>query len=183
MEKSPYLIVNRLILRGITKDYEATFKEGLNIIWGDMDSGKSSILNIIDYCMGGSNNSLLYEEITSKARIAFLEVDLNGKVFTFERDIFEPTAPVKVYSTYFSDLTSTFPRLLAAASNKEMPDGWLSNFILESLGIARIKIKESKKEDSDSDRLSFRDLMKLLYLKQTKVSSDSLLNHGNPAVF
>lgn len=184
MEVSPYLLVNKLVIQGITNSYEAKFKEGLNLIWGDMDSGKSSILNLIDYCLGGKNNNLLYGEMTAKGRIAFLEINLNGSIFTFARDILYEAAAIRVFSGAYSEHFGRFPMLMASAPNQEMPDGWVSDFILENLGIAKVRIKESRlREDASSDRLSFRDLMKLLYLKQTQVGSDSLLNFSNPAVF
>ena len=159
METSPYLIVQRLIVQGKSKSYYSKFEEGLNLIWGDMDSGKSSILNLIDYCLGGKNLNLLYDEMASHGRIALLELDLNGKIYTFERDILNENGPIKVH-TGASELRSTkFPMLMSASSTKEMPDGWVSDFILDNLGIPKVKIKESRiREDSDSDRLSFRDL-------------------------
>jgi hypothetical protein len=173
-----------MVLKGITGNYEATFKEGLNIIWGDMDSGKSSILNVIDYCLGGSNKKLLYEEITAKARRAFIEISLNGQTFTIERDIFEPKSAIKVYSGDFSSIAELFPRFMSPDSQGQAPDGWISDFLLENLGIARVKIKESSvRADANEDRLSFRDLMKLMYLKQTLVGSDSLMDAGNPALY
>lgn len=185
MEVSPYLIVRKLIIQGAIKRYEAIFKEGLNLVWGDMDSGKSSILNLIDYCLGGKNENLLYGEMKSSGRVAYLEIDLNGKVFTFEREILSARSPIRVYTGYFDERNTHFPLILAAASTDTVaPDGWVSDFILENLGIARVSIKESRtREDSSSDRLSFRDLMKLMYLKQTRVGSDALLNFQSPTVF
>lgn len=181
---SPYLIVKKLIIRGITKNYSFEFEEGLNIIWGDMDSGKSSILNLIDYCLGGSNKNLTYSEIISKGRTAYLEVDLNGEIFTLERNILDIKAAVKAYSSPYSKIEHNFPKILSVNAQQKMPDGWLSDFILESLGIPTVKIRESSnRENADSDRLSFRDLMKLMYLSQTKVGADSLLDFTNPAVF
>ncbi|HAI1438682.1 TPA: AAA family ATPase [Escherichia coli] len=53
MSKSPYILVKNIHLQGLSKSYFAEFKPGLNVIWGDMDTGKSSILNLIDYCLGG----------------------------------------------------------------------------------------------------------------------------------
>lgn len=183
MKNNPYLLIERLILRGVTKNYEANFKPGLNIVWGDMDTGKSSILNLIDYCFGGSSDGLRYAEISANARVVFLEVDLNGTVVTIERDILEPKGPVRVYSGRYDEIGALFPRFMSASSAAEMPDGWLSDFVLECLSIPRVLIKESKKEDAESDRLSFRDLMKLIYLKQTRVGSDNLLDHANPVLF
>jgi hypothetical protein len=185
METSPYLIITRLIIQGAIKQYEAKFEEGLNLIWGDMDSGKSSILNLIDYCLGGKNNDFLYGEMRANARIAYLEVDLNGKVYTFERDILSEKSPIRVYTGCYEDRDRNFPLMMAASSSDESaPDGWISDFILDNLGIAKVSIKESRfRENADSDRLSFRDLMKLMYLKQTRVGSDALLNYQSPTVF
>jgi DNA repair exonuclease SbcCD ATPase subunit len=184
MEISPYIVVSRLIIQGTTKQYVAKFEEGLNLIWGDMDSGKSSILNLIDYCLGGKNSNLLYGEMKTNGRVAFLEVDLNGKVFTFERDILSDSGPIRVYTGAFENRSANFPMLMSASPQKDMPDGWVSDFILDNLGVAKVAIKESRfRDDAPSDRLSFRDLMKLLYLKQTRIGSDVLLDYQSPAVF
>lgn len=185
MDISPYLIVNKVIVQGFKKNYEAHFEEGLNLIWGDMDSGKSSILNLIDYCLGGNNEKLLYGEMKTYGRIAFLEVDLNGKIYTFERDILSSDSFVRIYTGIYAERSSHFPLLVSASStDRAAPDGWISDFILDCLGIPKVTIKESRKrEDSSSDRLSFRDLMKLLYLKQTRVGSDNLLDFQSPVVF
>lgn len=149
-----------------------------------MDSGKSSILNLIDYCFGGKNSNLLYGEMAAHGRVALLEVNLNGSVYTLERDILSAEGPVKVHTGGYASQATKFPMLMSASSNKEMPDGWLSDFILDNLGIPKVKIKESKnRDDANSDRLSFRDLMKLLYLKQTRVGSDSLMDFQNPTLF
>lgn len=184
MEFSPYLLVRKLIVKGIDSSYEAVFKEGLNVIWGDMDCGKSSILNLIDYCLGGSNSNLLYEEMSARGRSVQLEVDLSGTICTFQRSISHAESAIMVYMCGLDEIENAFPMLMSGSSTQEMPDGWVSDFILDSLGIAKVSIKESRyRDDANSDRLSFRDLMKLLYLKQTKVGADSLLNHGNNALF
>ncbi|WP_298187583.1 AAA family ATPase [uncultured Pseudomonas sp.] len=184
MDSNPSLIVHRLILMGIDGIYEAKFKLGLNIIWGSMDSGKSTIPHMINYCLGGSNKKILYDEVKAKVRTLFLELSLNGNIYTVERALNEPKSAVKVYSCNFDNRGEVFPQFMAADSNGNMPDGWLSDFILESLGIARVKVKESlTRPDADEDRLSFRDLMKLMFLKQTDVGSDGLLDYKNQAVF
>ncbi|WP_455917004.1 AAA family ATPase [Pantoea agglomerans] len=181
---SPYIFVKKIVIHGVNSSYEAKFEDGINLIWGDMDCGKSSILNLIDYCLGGSNDTLSYGEILAKGRVAYLEVDLNGNVITFERPISDSSAPVKAYRVAYSLILTTYPMLLSADSQKSLPDGWISDFILDALGIPKVSIKESRyRDEANSDRLSFRDLMKLMYLKQTKVGADSLLNYGNPTVF
>lgn len=70
-EKSPYIFIHKIIIHGLDNSYKAEFKDGINLIWGDMDCGKSSILNLIDYCLGGSNETLAYGEILAKGRVAY----------------------------------------------------------------------------------------------------------------
>lgn len=184
MESKPSLIISELILVGVNGTYNSSFRNGLNIIHGSMDSGKSTILHMINYCLGGSNKKILYDEVTSKVRSIFLELKLNGKTFTLERPLMEKNSAVKVYSSDYAGHGEVFPQFMSPDSSGNMPDGWLSDFILEHLGIARVKIKESSNRiDADEDRLSFRDLMKLMFLKQTDVGSDSLLDFKNQAVF
>lgn len=167
----------------MTKDYEVIFSEGLNVVWGDMDSGKSSILNLVDYCFGGSNDLLRYAEISANARIVYLQVDLNGTRVTIERDLIDPSGAVRVFSGEYSEIGELFPRLMSASPSEKMPDGWLSDFVLECLNIPRVKIKQSKRDEASADRLSIRDLFKLMYLRQTRVGSDNLLDYANPVLF
>ena len=178
---SSYLIINKILIKGIDQVYHCEFEEGLNIIWGDMDSGKSSILNLIDYCLGGKGTDLDYDEIKSKGRIAYLEANLNGKITTFERVLHHDDSLIKVYNSPFTEIDSVYPKLCSPDLTTEQPDGWISDLILEKLNIPKVKIKESKvRDNATSHRLSFRDLMKLLYLKQKKVASENLMDAANP---
>lgn len=184
MSKSPYIIVKNIHLQGLNKTYFAEFKSGLNVIWGDMDTGKSSILNLIDYCLGGSNRHLMYGEIKAGARIAFLEIDLNGNVCTFERIIADENAPIKAYNCAYEEISQHFPIILSPKSDEDLPDGWVSDFILDKLTISKVKIRESTRNpDSRAHRLSFRDLMKHIYLRQTKIGAETLYDYTNPPLF
>ncbi|EDS7766808.1 AAA family ATPase, partial [Salmonella enterica subsp. enterica serovar Blockley] len=68
-----YLRIERLILVGSRKNYFVEFEDGLNIIHGDSDTGKSSILEFIDYLLGGSSIELA-DEIISSVDYAALEI-------------------------------------------------------------------------------------------------------------
>jgi len=170
---------------GVNKEYICTFENGLNLIWGDMDSGKSSILNLIDYALGGGFNELQldYDELRSKGRYIQLEVAFNEKVVTLERILGSSSNVIKVYHCERDNINTVYPLICSASSKIVEPDGWISDTILDLLAIPKVKIKESKKrDDSESDRLSFRDLMKLIYLKQKKVANDTLMDAANPYV-
>jgi len=181
--ESSYLLIERLIVQGIQQQYSCNFTQGVNVIWGDMDSGKSSILNLIDFCLGGNGNELDYDEIKLKGRTVYLQVDLNGSVVTFERVLHFEDSIIKIYNSTYEEKDSVYPKICSPTSSIEQPDGWVSDYILEKLNIPKVKIKESKfRDDANSYRLSFRDLSKLLYLKQKKVASENLMDAANGAL-
>ncbi|EFL1607381.1 AAA family ATPase, partial [Escherichia coli] len=68
-----YLNINSLILVGVRKNYVTTFYKGLNVIYGDSDTGKSSILEFINYLLGASSIDLA-DEIKTSVNYAALEV-------------------------------------------------------------------------------------------------------------
>lgn len=180
--KSPTIIINQLCLVGIRKNYTVPFHPGLNIIHGDSDTGKSSILDLINYCFGGYNIDM-YDELRSSGKYCLLEVCLNGKIYTIRRDIFEPNKNIEVYSTPIVDMNSVFPLEYSPNFTRKGEEGFISDFFLDALSIPRIEIKQApSKPDSKMIRLSFRDIMKYNVLSQDDVGSKQLLDGTNFAV-
>jgi len=180
---SPKLVINKLILKGHEKDYVVSFSLGINIIYGDSDSGKSSILNLIDYLLG-AKKIYMYEEIEKHGKYALLEVELNDKTYTIKRDIFKPEDFIEVFSTGIENIDDLFPALYGPNYQKEGPAGYFSDFLLSALNIPLVKIKQSPtKADSDLTRLSFRDIFKYCYLDQDDVGSRNILDSNQPVVF
>ena len=105
---SPKIIINQLLLIGTRKNYSVPFHPGLNIIHGDSDTGKSSILDLIDYCLGGKDIDM-YDELQSSAEYCLLEVSLNDKIFTISRDIFDSGKNIKIYSADILGMDTVFP--------------------------------------------------------------------------
>ncbi len=181
--ESPKLIINKLVLKGHQKDYVIPFKVGINIIYGDSDSGKSSILNLIDYLLG-AKKVYMYEEIEKHGKYALLEVELNNKLYTIKRDIFKPEDFIEVFATNIESIGDLFPSLYGPNYQKEGPAGYFSDFLLNALNIPLVRIKKSpSKADSEVIRLSFRDLFKYCYLDQDDVGSRDILDKKNPSVF
>ncbi|WP_241170472.1 AAA family ATPase, partial [Serratia marcescens] len=96
------LRILRLIIVGIRKNYVTTFHNGLNIIYGDSDTGKSTILELINYTLGSKNIDLA-DEINSSALYVSAEYIINGSPYTFKRDIFNKNNPIEVYPCKFED--------------------------------------------------------------------------------
>ncbi|MGG0240764.1 hypothetical protein [Bacillus rhizoplanae] len=180
--KSPLLLVQKLVLVGVRKNYTVNFNDGLNIIYGDSDTGKSSILNLIDYLLGAKEVQM-YEEIEKSGKYALLQVKLNNKVYTIKRDIFNPSEYIEVYHATIEDMDNVFPKLYGHNYSKEGPAGFFSDFLLQSLNLPLIKVRKAPtKQDSELSRLSFRDLFKFCYIDQDVVGSRYLLDIQNYAV-
>jgi energy-coupling factor transporter ATP-binding protein EcfA2 len=181
--KSPKMFISKLVLKGRNKDYTVEFKKGLNVIYGDSDTGKSSILNIINYLLGYKKIKL-YSELESNGLYALLEVYLNDKLYTIKRDIFKPSETVEIYPAKVEDIDKIFPMEFSPDYSKSGPSGFFSDFLMDSLGIPRIKVKQApSKADSDMIRLSFRDIFKFCYMNQDDVGSEYLLDSNNWSVF
>ena len=82
----PSLVVTRaLVQRGQLTAYDERFHSGVNIVRGENSSGKSTILNLIFYGLGGDLADWSAEALLCSR--VMLEVQLNGKTATLSRDI------------------------------------------------------------------------------------------------
>lgn len=178
MLSSPSIVVKNLRIKGAVRDYEIPFKEGVNIIWGDVDSGKSSILSLIAYALGASNFDS-YEEVLEHGREVRLRVQLNKKDFIFQRSLLDKRQHILCHHDEINDYVA--PKVLAADIDGDAPDGYISFYILDLLALPRTKVRKSpSKTESTMDRIGFKDLLKFLYLKQKDVAADTLLNMSDP---
>jgi len=176
--KIPKLKVNFLVLVGTQKDYVVSFDAGLNIIYGDSDTGKSSILNLINYCLGASSLDT-YEEIEMKGQHCLLEVDFLGITYTIKRDIFNPKAEIEVYRTTYNSIEETFPKFYSPNYVQISEDGNFSEFLLQAMRIPLVRIKEApSKEVTKMVNLSFRDIFKYCYLDQDRIGSKKLFGEN-----
>jgi hypothetical protein len=174
---SPRLLLRKLVLVGARKEYVVRFHEGLNIIYGDFDTGKSSILNLIDYCLGASSVDL-YAQLQETGKYCLLEIELRGKVYTINAK-----TEIEVFNGDLQSISEAFPTKYYANFSYHGELEYFSNFLLPNLGFSIIEIKQAPtKANSKMNRLSFRDLFKFCYFNQDQVGSREILNSGNPVV-
>lgn len=179
------ILINQLVVIGVRKNYSVNFHEGVNIIYGDSATGKSSILNLIDYLFGAKTFSL-YPEIESSGRYCLLDVTLNSQRYTIKRELFDASIPIEVYPCAV-DLIEQYAAKKynpSFSSNSQYNDmEFYSEFLFTALGYNNVKIKESPtKDDSRLARLSFRDLFKFCYVDQDDLGSKTLLQPENYAL-
>ncbi|MDM5076630.1 hypothetical protein OB931_09605 [Aeromonas media] len=179
------ILINQLVVIGVRKNYSVNFHEGVNIIYGDSATGKSSILNLIDYLFGAKTFSL-YPEIESSGRYCLLDVTLNSQRYTIKRELFDASIPIEVYPCAV-DLIEQYAAKKynpSFSSNSQYDDmEFYSEFLFTALGYNNVKIKESPtKDDSRLARLSFRDLFKFCYVDQDDLGSKKFLQPENYAL-
>ncbi|BDB70590.1 MULTISPECIES: ATP-binding protein [Comamonas] len=175
----PSIIVDYLVLVGHRKNYTIPFSEGLNIIYGDSATGKSSVLECLNYLFGSSKLNF-DDEIEAAVKHVMMQVNLNGFTYVVKRDIFNVKAAVEVYPSSLDSMGDIFPKRYSPNYVDEGPDGYFSDFLLTALGMPIVLMRQAPtKSDSASIRLSFRDVFKYCYLKQDDVGSKALLGEGS----
>ncbi|WP_411683136.1 AAA family ATPase [Clostridium thailandense] len=158
----------KLSLLGIRKNYEVLFKDGLNYISGPTSTGKTSILEMINYALGSEKHKN-YIEIGQSCTTVELEIEIKGFKYKVRRKLFEFNEPVGVFAlntkSNMFELLDTYE--VDVPSNPKS----LSAFLLEKLDLSNIKVAKQE--------FSFRDLFKYSYLKQTEIDNENIMGEKN----
>jgi hypothetical protein len=172
-----------LRLVGVGRTYGVDFTvdgavRPLSIIAGEISTGKTSVLEFIDYCLG-SRSHPRHLEIERRVRAALLEVDIDGETVVIERPTFSTDQFATVHRCRLDQLDEPH----AIERHPLAPPGdpnSLSSFLLGATGLAGMQLKEAPtQEQSGVDPLSFRDLMPLCFLMNQRMDNKNLLLEGN----
>src|SRR5438309_8185748 len=88
--------LRRLRLHGEDRAYDVVFRgpddapRPLSVIAGEFSTGKTTILEFVDYCLGASDHPR-HPEIMPKVHAATLEIELSGTPHLIERAVGEPS--------------------------------------------------------------------------------------------
>ena len=91
--------IDSLTLIGTRKNYTVTFRDGFNLISGHTSTGKTSILEMIDYALGAKSHKS-YIEIGSACSHVELIFWIGTERFKIRRELFNFTAPVVIYPEF-----------------------------------------------------------------------------------
>ncbi|MEV0327445.1 DNA recombination protein RecN [Micromonospora echinospora] len=177
--------IRRLRLHGADRHYDVDFVDeqtnstrSLSVIAGAISTGKTTVLEFIDYCLGAGEHPH-HPEVISKVTAATIEVSLSGIPHLIERSVGEPSSHAFIRPGQLDDGGGppAERRLIKPAGN---PDS-LSSLLLAHCGLEGVLLREAPTQDnSGTDPLSFRDLMWLCFLPNEQVASKNLLfeNHN-----
>jgi len=169
-----HLRIKRLKIKGISKDYDYSFNSGLNIIAGPMSTGKTSVLEFIDYCLGSQNHPR-HIEIRKKAIAVFLEIEIGHQKITIFRNLFSDITKATIHECSIDEIGSMHTsHEVQIFQNPEKES--ISSYILKKMGLFGISLQESPTQiSSGKDSLSIRDLMWFCFLPNKRLDNDNLL--------
>jgi hypothetical protein len=164
------LVLRRLSLHSTTAPVaEVAFSDGVNVISGPSDTGKSFIVSAIDYMLGSSDLQSV-DELPAYNRM-LLQLDLlNGdgsQSLTLSRDLKGGRIDLHEGSINSPSDSEAIQSLSPKASGKSANN--LSSFLLESLGLTNVLLRTSKLNAARS--LSFRDLAHVSIIDETRMQS------------
>lgn len=169
MDKHGFYI-SKLVLRGSTKkDAMLEFKEGLNVIAGASDTGKSFAFECIDFLLGKRESLSNVEELLGYED-AFLEIVTykNNKIITINRNI--ATKKMMIYNGEYSNIENIIPEEINSKHSKKQNNKRnISQILLSYCNCTYVEILD--KLNSGSTRsFSFRDFFHLLAADETRIT-------------
>lgn len=170
----------KLVLTSPAKNYAVEFHAGINLIAGPMYTGKSSVLELLDYALGASMPPN-YPELT-KCSDVLVEMVVNGETLTLRRNLKSTSAKAHLYEAALLQVLTgeATPIEILLRHNQTQPS--ISLAILERLDLATFKVKTAPtKEDSDTNSFSLRDLLFLIYIDQDRMGSKTSFFEDVPA--
>ncbi|HTJ35285.1 MAG TPA: DNA recombination protein RecN [Dactylosporangium sp.] len=170
--------IRRLRLHGDDRAYDVDFRaqddtpRPLSILAGAFSTGKTTILEFVDYCLGAFDHPR-HPEITPKVKSATLEVELSGAPYVIERAVGEPSMFAYVRPGRLDEPGSA-PRVRRPLRPAGHPES------LSSLLLSHCKLQGVRLSHDVDDPLSFRDLMWLCFLPNERLDGKDLLFESVP---
>jgi hypothetical protein len=150
----------------------------LSVIAGAFSTGKTTVLEFVDYCLGASDHPR-HPEITPRVRAATLEVELSGSAYLIERAVGEPSTFAYVRPGRLDTPATGTPERRPLRPTGH-PDS-LSGLLLSHCKLEGVQLRDSlARNETDTDPLSFRDLMWLCFLPNERLDNRNLLFENVP---
>lgn len=145
---------------------EVTFAAGFNVISGASNTGKSYILQCIDYALGAGRTPKQIEESVGYESVQLDLLGPSGDRVTLERSL--KGGDARIFGTS-ADGQPIPPRLLAEKHSPIDPET-ISGFFLQASGLWNKKVRMNK--EGQVRTVSFRDLAHLTLVDETQIISD-----------
>jgi hypothetical protein len=171
------LRILKLVLEGERYKRTLNIDKPLTIIKGDGYSGKSLFLKLIYYCLGSKNDLIdltIQKELAQYCNEVYLEIGINGNIYTINRKILNEKNTIFIYLCQYVEHVEYSPW---KKSVEEYMD-----FLVDELGIVFHSIlkKRPGSKDLSDERITFRDLMRYIFIRQNELGTNHFLENLNP---
>jgi len=166
------MYIKRLRVKGLDKpDAEVNFSDGLNVIAGASDTGKSFIMECISFILGSGNVPRDIEQADGYDSVE-LTLVANRKTILLEREL-KSNAKIVVLE---GDET---PRRVLSPTHKKGNNDNISNFLLKEIDLDNKELLIGKKKGTKRG-FSIRYLERVILVDEARmISKDSPLGIGN----
>jgi AAA domain-containing protein len=166
------LEVRKVRLGGIATEHAWTFPPGVTIIAGDVGGGKTTLLNLIKFGMGG--DAPITKKLGESAESVTLEIRAGERNLSLHRGLSSQKNRVAV-----SEGDQSLGEFaLKAGSSKP----WVSDLLLGALGIPSVRVPQARSHRSRSHRItsvSFQDVFAYCYLDQEQVDRSTIYDNDS----
>jgi hypothetical protein len=142
-----------------------TFAAGLNVIYGASNTGKSFVVDSIDFMLGGKGPLRDIPERVGYDRVLLAMETLSGQQFTLQRST--SGGPFRVFDGLFHETEPTGEGQELAEMHNDKRDDNLSSYLLERVGLNHRRLRRNKRNATQS--LSFRNLARLMIVNEEEI--------------
>jgi len=174
---APGLRIRQLTFRGPDREPASiSFEAGLNVIYGASNTGKSFIVDTIDFMLGGRGPLRDVPERVGYDRILLGMEALDGQKFTIQRST--NGGAFRVFDGLYTDTPPEGDGKEMADQHSDRRDDNLSTFLLTKLDLNKKRLRRNKQGATQS--LSFRNLARLVIVNEEEIIQQrSPLSDGN----
>ncbi len=142
-----------------------SFEAGLNVIYGASNTGKSFIVDTIDFMLGGKGPLRDIPERVGYDRVLLAMETLDGQEFTIRRST--SGGAFQIYDGLFSQTAPQGEGTGYAEQHNDRRDDNLSTYLLSKIGLNKKRLRRNKQNDTQS--LSFRNLARLVLINEEEI--------------
>jgi len=154
-----------------------TFGPGLNVLYGASNTGKSFVVEAIDFMLGGKPPLREVPERVGYDRILLGLETLDGSAFTIVRSV-DGGSFLLYNGLHDVPPGGEVEAKVLSELHSDKNDANLSSFLLAHCGLASKRVRKNARGETNS--LSFRNIARLLIVTETEITQQrSPLSDGN----
>lgn len=176
MQAGHHVQIDRIAMTGPSKKLvEVPFTEGVNIIWGASNAGKSFVRKAIDFVLGGDTPTVPTEGIGYDNFLLWLTLPKSGAV-TLRRSIYG--GDVYLANGHCNDVSTGNQGFQALKPTHSPQSPSVSKLLLSEAGFRQARLL--KNERAEKAAFSLRVLMRYLLVDETRMIDEKsvLLQHS-----